>query len=195
MLDKTKRVQATDFGDITQDTAKLASLLQTFVTPRARALAQGTVVAESDDKIWVEMPGVKSEGVIHAEEFNVRGLGQKPAIGNRVEVWLQHTGKGENGSETVISFVKGAQIRAWKALEASYKNKKPVDGIILGSSTGASGYIVAIMPYAARAFLPISQLDQNTRTQEGIQMLKADLHPYIITRMDKGGNIIVSRRI
>ena len=91
-----------------------------------------------------------------------------------------------------MSFVKGAQIQSWKALEDSYNNRKPVDEIILGSSTVASGYIVSIMPYPARAFLPISQLDQNTCT-EGIQKLKSELHPYFITRMDRGGSITVSR--
>ena len=194
LINKNKRVQTTDFGDLSQDNSTFLSCLKSFSTPKERTLVRGTVVYKTNDKVWIEVNGVKSEGVIYIEEFNVRGLGQTPEVGDNLEVWLQSKGKLGNQSGTIISFVKGAQIRSWKSLEASYKNKKPVDGIILGSSTMASGYIVSIMPYAARAFLPISQLDQNTRTSDGIQRLKSELHPYFIVRMDRGGSITVSRK-
>lgn len=196
MLDKRKRVHFVDFSDISEDSNKLSSLVKNFSTPKNKTLVQGTVVDEVDDKIWIEIAGVKSEGVIYTEEFNVKGLGQKPSIGDKIEIWLQNSGKSDSCENTVISFVKGAQIRAWKSLEMAYKNKKPIDGIILGSSVGSSGFVVSIMPYAARAFLPISQLDQNMRSPEAMQSLKTDLHPYLIIRMDKrNSNIMLTRKL
>lgn len=196
LINKDKRIQALlPKEEIEEDQKQLENMVNTFTLPRERSLVKGTIVYKSEDSVWVDIKA-KSEGKIYTEEFKVKGFGQEPQIGDKVEVWLQATAGINDNQNTIVSFAKGAQVRAWKSLESSYNSKQPVDGIILGSSSNASGYIVSIMPYAARAFLPLSQIDEQSRSKEGINKLKTSLYPYMIVKIDRNGNsIIVSRKI
>lgn len=199
MINRERRLH--DIGIPVSDdkVEELNTLLSTFVSPKDRSLTTGKVTRATTNEVWVDI-GAKAEGVLPAEEFNLRGFGEKINVGDTVEVWLQEawsaTAPGAANAKqeySNISFAKAAQIRAWKNLEQSYKNRKLVDGIILSKTPG--GYVISILPYGARGFLPLSHADpQIGRSNEILQKYKTQIHQFLIIRMERSWNIIVSRR-
>jgi ribosomal protein S1 len=149
-----------------------------------------SVVHINDEFVIVDFKG-KQEGKIPIEEMNLYGHGALPKVGDNLEAWVQ-------GDQ--VSFAKGAQIRAWSTLESHYKNKKPLEGIITEKT--ANGFVVSILPFGARGFLPISQLESSSqilKNPQALQKYKDIPHSYTIIKMDKNTDrsmfIVLSRRI
>jgi small subunit ribosomal protein S1 len=196
MINKKYRYSDVNIDVTDADKKNLSELFGQFKMQSDKSIGTGLVTKITDSEVWVDI-GVKSEGVLPIEEFNLKGFGQKPMVGDTIEVWVQNTdsnvvkkGKQEQVS---ISFARAAQIRSWWALEQSYKNKKLVDGIILSKVPG--GYLISILPYGARGFLPLSQSDPHMgRNNEILQKYKNEIHQYLIVRMERNLNIILSRR-
>lgn len=196
MINKKYRYSDVNIDVTDADKNNLSELFSQFKMQSDKSIGTGLVTRITDTEVWVDI-GVKSEGVLPIEEFNLKGFGQKPMVGDTIEVWVQNTDsnvakKGKH-EQVNISFARAAQIRAWWALEQSYKNKKLVDGIILSKVPG--GYLISILPYGARGFLPLSQADpQMARNNEVLQKYKNEIHQYLIVRMERNLNIILSRR-
>ncbi len=127
--------------------AQLEESLKTFNAPETGNLVEGTVVQISNDYVYVDI-GDKSEGLIPAEEF-AEGL---PKVGDKVQALLS----GHNANGPVLSKKKADSKRYLKEIQAAWKDKTPVDGII--SKVVKSGYEVNLGIDRA-AFLPISQAD------------------------------------
>lgn len=196
MINKNYRYNEVDIGVTDTEKNHLSDLFSQLKMQSDKSIGTGLVTRITDSEVWVDI-GAKSEGVLPLEEFNLKGFGQKPMLGDTIEVWVQNTDsniskKGKN-EYVNISFARAAQIRSWWALEQSYKNKKLVDGIILSKVLG--GYVISILPYGARGFLPLSQADpQISRSNEILQRYKNEMHQYLIVRMERNLNIILSRR-
>jgi len=196
MINKKYRYSDVNIDVTDTDKSHLSELLGQFKMQSDKSIGTGLVTRITDSEVWVDI-GVKSEGVLPIEEFNLKGFGQKPMVGDTIEVWVQNTDsnvakKGKH-EQVNISFARAAQIRSWWALEQSYKNKKLVDGIILSKVLG--GYLISILPYGARGFLPLSQADpQMSKNNEVLQKYKNEIHQYLIVRMERNLNIILSRR-
>ncbi len=106
------------------------------------------------DKDWVTVhAGLKSEGVIPAEQFR-NELGElNLQIGDEVQVALESV---EDGfGETKLSREKAKRAEAWKILEAAHVAEEVIKGVINGKVKG--GFTVDVA--GIRASLPASLVD------------------------------------
>jgi small subunit ribosomal protein S1 len=194
MINKNYRYSEENISVTDSDKEQLEKLFAQMKMQSDKSISPGRVTRITDAEVWVDI-GAKSEGVLPLEEFNLKGFGQKPMVDDTIEVWVQNaeTTPSHKQESVNISFARAAQVRSWWALEQSYKNKKLVSGIILNKIPG--GYIVSILPYGARGFLPLSQADpQISRNNDTLQRYKNEMHQYLIVRMERNLNIILSRR-
>ena len=91
--------------------------------------------------------------------------------------------------ETRLSRVEARRIKAWKVLEACYKNNEIVEGRLIERVRG--GFTVSID--SVRAFLPRSLVD--LKPVRDFTYLEDKLLEFKIIKMDqKRNNIVVSRR-
>lgn len=140
------------------------------------------------DKDWVTVhAGLKSEGVIPAEQFR-NELGELTLqIGDEVQVALESV---EDGfGETKLSREKAKRSEAWKVLEAAHVAEEVIKGVINGKVKG--GFTVDVA--SIRAFLPGSLVDvrpvRDTAHLEG-----KELEFKVIKLDQKRNNVVVSRR-
>jgi len=140
------------------------------------------------DKDWVTVhAGLKSEGVIPAEQFR-NELGElNLQIGDEVQVALESV---EDGfGETKLSREKAKRSEAWKVLEAAHQAEEVIKGVINGKVKG--GFTVDVA--SIRAFLPGSLVDvrpvRDTAHLEG-----KELEFKVIKLDQKRNNVVVSRR-
>lgn len=162
--------------------AQLEESLKTFNAPETGNLVEGTVVQISDDYVYVDI-GDKSEGLIPVEEF-AEGL---PKVGDKVQALLS----GHNANGPVLSKKKADSKRYLKEIQAAWKEKKPIDGVI--AKVVKSGYEVDLGIDRA-AFLPISQADADKiEKPESLLGLKSKFY---IERLysDTKLNPVVNRR-
>ena len=140
------------------------------------------------DKDWVTVhAGLKSEGVIPAEQFR-NELGEMTLqVGDEVQVALESV---EDGfGETKLSREKAKRSEAWKVLEAAHLAEEVIKGVINGKVKG--GFTVDVA--SIRAFLPGSLVDvrpvRDTAHLEG-----KELEFKVIKLDQKRNNVVVSRR-
>ena len=145
-MEVEKEVAQNSKGDFQ---AQLEASLKEFNAPQAGQLVEGTVVQVTNDYVYVDI-GDKSEGLIPVEEF-AEGL---PKEGDKVQALLS----GHNANGPVLSKKKADSKRFLKEIQAAWKEKTPVDGII--SKVVKSGYEVNL-GIDKTAFLPISQADSD----------------------------------
>ncbi len=171
------------------DIETLEKHIEDFALPAEKSIVQGEVIKIANETVFVRVKNTKSEGRIPLNEFALNGFGNVPNIGDVVEIWLD---KLENSEGILsVSSTHAAQIRSWEKLEEIYKNRELVDGVI--TKTVRGGYIVSLLPYGAKAFLPSSQLDQ-PHEKEALQKLQVMKHPFCILKIDHKHSIVVSRK-
>ena len=178
-MEVEKEVAQNSKGDFQ---AQLEASLKEFNAPQAGQLVEGTVVQITNDYVYVDI-GDKSEGLIPVEEF-AEGL---PKEGDKVQALLS----GHNANGPVLSKKKADSKRFLKEIQAAWKEKTPVDGII--SKVVKSGYEVNLGIDKA-AFLPISQADSDKiEKPESLLGLKSKFY---IERLysDNKLNPVVNRR-
>jgi small subunit ribosomal protein S1 len=140
------------------------------------------------DKDWVTVhAGLKSEGVIPAEQFRNEMGEMNLQIGDEVQVALESV---EDGfGETKLSREKAKRSEAWKVLEAAHLAEQVIKGVINGKVKG--GFTVDVA--SIRAFLPGSLVDvrpvRDTAHLEG-----KELEFKVIKLDQKRNNVVVSRR-
>ncbi len=140
------------------------------------------------DKDWVTVhAGLKSEGVIPAEQFR-NELGQMTLqIGDEVQVALESV---EDGfGETKLSREKAKRAEAWKILEAAHAAEEVIKGVINGKVKG--GFTVDVA--SIRAFLPGSLVDVRP-VRETTHLEGKELEFKVIKLDQKRNNVVVSRR-
>jgi small subunit ribosomal protein S1 len=140
------------------------------------------------DKEWVTVhAGLKSEGVIPAEQFR-NELGELTLqIGDEVQVALESV---EDGfGETKLSREKAKRAEAWKILEAAHVAEEVIKGVINGKVKG--GFTVDVA--GIRAFLPGSLVDVRP-VRETTHLEGKELEFKVIKLDQKRNNVVVSRR-
>jgi len=160
------------------------SLAETRMKPGT--IVQGTVVEVRPDFIIVNA-GLKSEGVIPAEQFrNARGE-IEIAVGDIVDVALDAV---EDGfGETRLSREKAKRAKAWDELEKACEAAQTVTGVISDKVKG--GFTVDIN--TIRAFLPGSLVD--VRPVRDTSYLEGKPLEFKVVKVDrKRNNVVVSRR-
>jgi len=140
------------------------------------------------DSDWVTVhAGLKSEGVIPAEQFKNDKGELELAIGDEVQVALESV---EDGfGETRLSREKAKRSEAWKVLEAAHEAEEVITGLINGKVKG--GFTVDVA--GIRAFLPGSLVDVRP-LRETTHLEGKELEFKVIKLDAKRNNVVVSRR-
>ena len=160
------------------------SLSLTEMTPGA--LINSIVVDVNTDFVTVSA-GLKSEGIIPAEEFKDSKGEVTVKPGDVVEVALESV---EDGfGETKLSREKARRSRAWEVLQDAYDGEDIITGLITGKVKG--GFTVELG--AIRAFLPGSLVD--VRPVRDTAYLEGKELEFKLIKLDqRRNNVVVSRR-
>ncbi|CAA6826365.1 MAG: SSU ribosomal protein S1p [uncultured Thiotrichaceae bacterium] len=150
------------------------------------SLVNASVIDVRSDFVIVSA-GLKSEGVIPAEQFKNEKGEITVQIGDLVEVALDTV---EDGfGETRLSREKARRMRAWEVLDEAFNNDEIVTGIITGKVKG--GFTVELSDI--RAFLPGSLVD--VRPVRDTAYLEGKELEFKLIKLDqKRNNVVVSRR-
>ncbi len=171
---------------MTESFAELFEESLSYTQMKPGSLVNATVIDVRPDFIIVSA-GLKSEGVIPAEQFrNERGE-VTIQVGDLVEVALDTV---EDGfGETRLSREKARRMRAWEVLDEAFNNDEIVTGIITGKVKG--GFTVELSDI--RAFLPGSLVD--VRPVRDTAYLEGKELEFKLIKLDqKRNNVVVSRR-
>ncbi|HRJ53556.1 MAG TPA: 30S ribosomal protein S1 [Candidatus Thiothrix moscowensis] len=171
---------------MTESFAELFEESLSYTQMQPGALLNATVLEVRSDFIIVSA-GLKSEGVIPAEQFkNERGE-VTVKVGDLVEVALDTV---EDGfGETRLSREKARRLRAWEILEEAFTNEEIITGIISGKVKG--GFVVELGDI--RAFLPGSLVDVRP-VRDTSYLENKELEFKLIKLDQKRNNVVVSRR-
>jgi small subunit ribosomal protein S1 len=171
---------------MTESFAELFEESLSYTQMQPGALLNATVLEVRPDFVIVSA-GLKSEGVIPAEQFkNERGE-ITVRVGDLVEVALDTV---EDGfGETRLSREKARRLRAWEILEEAFNNDEIVTGIITGKVKG--GFVVELSDI--RAFLPGSLVDVRP-VRDTAYLENKELEFKLIKLDQKRNNVVVSRR-
>src|SRR5712671_3305311 len=149
------------------------------------SVIKGIVVAIEKDMAVIDV-GLKTEGRVALREFAGPGREADLKVGDEVEVFLDRI---ENAlGEAVLSRDKARREESWGKLEKAFNNNEKVHGVIFNQVKG--GFTVDLD--GAVAFLPRSQVD--IRPIRDVAPLMNNSQPFQILKMDRRGNIVVSRR-
>ena len=170
-------------------TESFAQLFEESLTKRQMKpgdLIKGEVV-HVDDEIIIVNAGLKSEGMIPAEQFRGPDGSVDVKVGDMVEVVVEYL---EDGSgQTRLSREKACRAKAWDVLEKAYEAQSIVTGVMTGKVKG--GFTVAID--SVRAFLPGSLVD--VRPVRDPSYLEGKELEFKVIKLDrKRNNVVVSRR-
>lgn len=150
------------------------------------AIINGIVVKVSSDYVVVNA-GLKSEGVILAEEFQDENGELTVVVGDQVRVAIESV---EDGfGETILSREKAKRHESWHELEQAYEAGNTITGVIVDRVKG--GFIVVVND--VRAFLPGSLIDVKP-IRDPSHLEGKDLEFKVIKLDHKRNNIVVSRR-
>ncbi len=166
--------------------AQLLEESMAYTQMQPGAILSATVIEVGPDVVLVNA-GLKSEGVIPAEQFmNERGE-LEVQVGDVVEVALETP---EDGfGETRMSREKAKRAKAWDRLETAMEDEKYVVGQISGKVKG--GYTVELGDI--RAFLPGSLVD--VRPVRDTAYLEGKELEFKLIKLDRRrNNVVVSRR-
>ena len=158
----------------------------TFIEMTPGSLVNATVVEVTPDFVTVSA-GLKSEGVIPAEQFKNEAGEITVVRGDVVEVALESV---EDGfGETKLSREKARRLRAWEVLEEALEQDEIITGIISGKVKG--GFTVELGDI--RAFLPGSLVD--VRPVRDTAYLEGKELEFKLIKLDqRRNNVVVSRR-
>ena len=158
----------------------------TFIEMTPGSLVNATVVEVTPDFVTVSA-GLKSEGVIPAEQFKNEAGEITVERGDVVEVALESV---EDGfGETKLSREKARRLRAWEVLEEALEQDEIITGVISGKVKG--GFTVELGDI--RAFLPGSLVD--VRPVRDTAYLEGKELEFKLIKLDqRRNNVVVSRR-
>ncbi len=144
-------------------------------------------VVHVDDDVVVVNAGLKSEGVIPADQFRDARGELTVKAGDYVEVVIEAL---ENGKgETLLSREKAQRVKAWEDLEKAFEDQSIVTGVMTGKVKG--GFTIAIN--SIRAFLPSSLVDVRP-VRDSVHLEGKELEFKVIKIDRKRNNVVVSRR-
>jgi small subunit ribosomal protein S1 len=166
--------------------AQLFEESMAFTQMKPGSIINGTVINVTPDVVVINA-GLKSEGVVPAEQFlNERGE-MEVKVGDVVEVALESP---EDGfGETRLSREKAKRAKAWERLEVAMENDQTITGMISGKVKG--GFTVELGDI--RAFLPGSLVD--VRPVRDTAYLEGKELEFKLIKLDqRRNNVVVSRR-
>ena len=171
---------------MTESFAELFEQSQIEAKMRPGSIVKGTVVEVRADFIVVNA-GLKSEGVIPADQFRSPEGTVEVIVGDEIDVALDAVEDGYG--ETRLSREKAKRAKAWEELEGACEANETVTGIISDKVKG--GFTVDIS--SIRAFLPGSLVD--VRPVRDTSYLEGKPLEFKVIKVDRRrNNVVVSRR-
>jgi len=149
----------------------------------------GTVNKVTDNFVFLEVPGLKSEPILDINELKSMGMLDKAKIGEKISVLLERLE--DKKGEVLVSASKAQKIQGWEKLVEAYEKNEPIMGKITGRVKG--GCIVEHIDTGSLMFLPGSQISD--KPLKDISHLMNEPQKFALIKLDKiRGNACVSRR-
>jgi len=149
----------------------------------------GTVNKVTDNFVFLEVPGLKSEPILDINELKSMGMLDKAKIGEKISVLLERLE--DKKGEVLVSASKAQKIQGWDKLVEAYEKNEPIMGKITGRVKG--GCIVEHIDTGSLMFLPGSQISD--KPLKDISHLMNEPQKFALIKLDKiRGNACVSRR-
>jgi ribosomal protein S1 len=114
----------------------------------------GKVNKVTDNFVFLEVPGLKSEPILDINELKSMGMLEKAKVGETISVLLERLE--DKKGEVLVSASKAQKIQGWDKLVEAYEKNEPIMGKITGRVKG--GCIVEHIDTGSLMFLPGSQI-------------------------------------
>ena len=149
----------------------------------------GVVNKVTDNFVFLEVPGLKSEPILDINELKSMGILDKAKLGEKISVLLERLE--DKKGEVLVSASKAQKIQGWDKLVEAFDNNQPIMGKITGRVKG--GCIVEHIDTGSLMFLPGSQISD--KPLKDISHLMNEPQKFALIKLDKiRGNACVSRR-
>ena len=149
----------------------------------------GVVNKVTDNFVFLEVPGLKSEPILDINELKSMGMLDKAKVGEKISVLLERLE--DKKGEVLVSASKAQKIQGWDKLVEAYEKNEPINGKITGRVKG--GCIVEHVETGSLMFLPGSQISD--KPLKDISHLMGEVQKFALIKLDKvRGNACVSRR-
>ena len=149
----------------------------------------GTVNKVTDNFVFLEVPGLKSEPILDINELKSMGMLEKAKLGEKISVLLERLE--DKKGEILVSASKAQKIQGWDKLVEAYEKNEPIMGKITARVKG--GCIVEHIDTGSLMFLPGSQISD--KPLKDISHLMNEPQKFALIKLDKiRGNACVSRR-
>ena len=152
-------------------------------------IIKGIVNKVTDNFVFLEVAGLKSEPILDINELKSMGMLDKAKVGEEISVLLERLE--DKKGEVLVSASKAQKIQGWDKLVEAYENNQPIMGKITGKVKG--GCIVEHIDTGSLMFLPGSQISD--KPLKDISHLMNEPQKFALIKLDKvRGNACVSRR-
>ena len=149
----------------------------------------GIVNKVTNNFVFLEVPGLKSEPILDINELKSMGMLDKAKVGEEISVLLERLE--DKKGEVLVSASKAQKIQGWDKLVEAYEKNEPIMGKITGRVKG--GCIVEHIETGSLMFLPGSQISD--KPLKDISHLMNEPQKFALIKLDKiRGNACVSRR-
>jgi small subunit ribosomal protein S1 len=149
----------------------------------------GVVNKVTENFVFLEVPGLKSEPILDINELKSMGMLDKAKVGQSISVLLERLE--DKKGEVLVSASKAQKIQGWDKLVEAYEKNEPIMGKITGRVKG--GCIVEHIDTGSLMFLPGSQISD--KPLKDISHLMNEPQKFALIKLDKiRGNACVSRR-
>ena len=149
----------------------------------------GVVNKVTENFVFLEVPGLKSEPILDINELKSMGMLDKAKVGEKISVLLERLE--DKKGEVLVSASKAQKIQGWDKLVEAYEKNEPIMGKITGRVKG--GCIVEHIDTGSLMFLPGSQISD--KPLKDISHLMNEPQKFALIKLDKvRGNACVSRR-
>ncbi len=149
----------------------------------------GIVNKVTDNFVFLEVQGLKSEPILDINELKSMGMLDKAKVGEKISVLLERLE--DKKGEVLVSASKAQKIQGWDKLVEAYEKSEPIMGKITGRVKG--GCIVEHIDTGSLMFLPGSQISD--KPLKDISHLMNEPQKFALIKLDKvRGNACVSRK-
>ena len=184
---RIKVLDSSMFEDSDPDTQEFLAALQGETRAlKEEEVVKGHVVEIRGKDVIIDI-GYKGSGTINIDEFNNPDGTVGVAVGDVVEVLLEHL-EDVNGNVR-ISRERAEKMKIWDEVEKAFRSNMTVHGVVLEKVKGGLAVDIGI-----RAFLPGSQVDvKPVRNLDPYLGKSFDMKVIKVNR--RRGNIVLSRKL
>ena len=148
----------------------------------------GVVNKVTDNFVFLEVPGLKSEPILDINELKSMGMLDKAKVGEKISVLLERLE--DKKGEVLVSASKAQKIQGWDKLVEAYEKNEPIMGKITGRVKG--GCIVEHIDTGSLMFLPGSQISD--KPLKDISHLMNEPQKFALIKLDGADTSMLSRR-